>query len=144
MNQTLNWLYQSLMVFNFLWNNKLFCQGSWSMVNVYYAKSQNRKVLLKLKKKTSDFLKSSFTSRWRQHGIFFDSSEVSFLRKMMKWIFFVKYRIYIGRLNNAFTKDEIYNMFVKYGEIVDFLYKDEYAFVVYLLTNLLDFQNINI
>ena len=40
-------------------------------------------------------------------------------------------RVYIGRLNNMFTKDEIYGLFLKYGEIVDFLYKDDYAFVVY-------------
>lgn len=41
-------------------------------------------------------------------------------------------RIYIGRLNGQIKKKEIVELFGKYGEIVDILMKEEFAFIEYV------------
>ena len=43
-------------------------------------------------------------------------------------------RIYIGRLNNTIKKKDIVEIFGKYGEIVDILMKEDFAFVEFVKT----------
>lgn len=62
----------------------------------------------------------------------------------MCWIFLIKWlvtdevyfashpRIYIGRLNSTVKRKQLLDMFARYGEIVDILMKDNYAFVEYI------------
>lgn len=41
-------------------------------------------------------------------------------------------RIYVGRLNGSVKRKELLDMFAKYGEIVDILMKEDFAFVEYI------------
>lgn len=41
-------------------------------------------------------------------------------------------RIYIGRLNGSVKRKELLEMFARYGEIVDLLMKDDFAFIEYI------------
>lgn len=41
-------------------------------------------------------------------------------------------RIYVGRLNGTVKRKELVEMFVKYGDIVDILMKEDFAFVEYI------------
>jgi len=41
-------------------------------------------------------------------------------------------RIYIGRLNGSVKRKELLELFARYGEIVDILMKDDFAFIEYI------------
>ena len=41
-------------------------------------------------------------------------------------------RIYVGRLNGSVKRKELLDMFAKFGEIVDILMKEDFAFVEYI------------
>lgn len=39
-------------------------------------------------------------------------------------------RIYVGHLSNSVKKSDLYYLFHKYGDIVEIMMKDDFAFIV--------------